>query len=70
MKIAVLGNSRFTVSFIKGLRKVVDNKLILISLKKNMNQKNSINMKNFAKKNKITFFFKQIILTQNQHIIS
>ena len=31
MKIAVLGNSRFTVSFIKGLRKVVDNKLILIS---------------------------------------
>lgn len=56
MKIAVLGNSRFTVSFIKGLRKVVNNKLILISLKKKYEPKNSINMKNFAKKNKITFF--------------
>tara|TARA_Y100001958_G_C21241957_1_gene570020 strand:- start:124 stop:1080 length:957 start_codon:yes stop_codon:yes gene_type:complete len=56
MKIAVLGNSKFTLSCFKALKKKNKNKLILVSQKKKYQPKNSINIKDFAKKNKIIFF--------------
>ncbi len=56
MKIAVLGNSKFTISCFEVLKKKTNNQLILVSQKKNFQPKNSINIKSYAKKNKITFF--------------
>lgn len=56
MKIAVLGNSKFTISCFEALKKKTKNQLVLVSQKKNFQPKNSIDMKGYAKKNNVNFF--------------
>ncbi len=56
MKIAILGNSKFVLNCFKVLEKKTKNELVLVSQKKNLRPKNSIDIKNFAKKKKVIFF--------------
>ncbi len=56
MNIAVLGNSKFTLACFVVLKKKTKDKLILVSQKKKIQPKNSVNMKVYAKNNKINFF--------------